>query len=142
MIVNSASAWALQLNKEVLLAGRPLNQAEIKIASAVGVNHPENIRLLELSEIPEPTFLGSDAFKIKAGLSSAYGAGLSVGYAVLIKTGMLSKRLLAHEFRHVYQFEICGSIESMTEKYLKELAYYGYLNAPMEVDAIKSSMHF
>ena len=47
----------------------------------------------------------------------------------------MTPRLLAHECRHVYPYEVAGSIEAFLLLYLEQIAEVGYERAPYEVDA-------
>lgn len=61
--------------------------------------------------------------------------GLTLGYGVYLRKGYMDDRLLSHEFRHVRQYEIAGSIAAFIDEYIRQIFQYGYLNAPYEVDA-------
>jgi hypothetical protein len=63
------------------------------------------------------------------------GHGLTLGYAIYVCRGKESLRLFSHECRHVYQYEQAGSIEAFLPIYLRQVAMFGYANAPYEVDA-------
>ncbi len=54
---------------------------------------------------------------------------------IYIAEGCLTARLLAHECRHVYQYEVAGSIEAFLPLYLKQIAEFTYKRAPYELDA-------
>lgn len=116
--------------------GRVLTESEIVLARRVGVLQPESVRLLECS----PSVLASDAMThscaSKLGINLSQIMGLCLGYAVLIRPGVMSSRLLAHELRHVAQFEQFGqSLDRFMRVYFSELEAYGYADAPMEIDA-------
>jgi hypothetical protein len=61
--------------------------------------------------------------------------GLTLGYGVYLRKGYVDDRLLSHEFRHVRQYEIAGSIAAFIDEYIRQIFQYGYLNSPYEVDA-------
>ncbi len=44
--------------------------------------------------------------------------------------------LVAHELKHVAQYESCDGFDGFLRKYLSEVNLYGYLEAPMEQEAI------
>jgi hypothetical protein len=50
-------------------------------------------------------------------------------------TGHVDPRLLRHEFRHVHQYEMAGSIIAFLPVYLGQIVQFGYRDAPLEVDA-------
>jgi hypothetical protein len=134
-----ACEWAKQQSELVQADGRPLNGGERDLAVKVGVLKPENVRLLSATWIPTPTepslkaaceqlnFLGPDAL------------GLTLGYSVILKKPNAWRRaLVAHELRHVAQYESFGSIEAFLAVYLPELLKYGYDDAPLERDAAEA----
>ena len=47
--------------------------------------------------------------------------------------------LLAHELRHVSQYERYPTIDAHLDVYLRELVRYGYALAPFEVDADRAA---
>jgi hypothetical protein len=49
--------------------------------------------------------------------------------------GYGTPRLISHEFRHVAQYEVAGSIEAFLPVYLAQIVEAGYEAAPFEVDA-------
>ena len=76
------------------------------------------------------------------GLLGPNMVGLTLGYAVLVCRGHeATPRLLSHEFRHVHQYEIAGSIAAFLPGYLHQIVAYGYANAPLEIDARNHELH-
>ena len=61
--------------------------------------------------------------------------GLTLGYSIFAVKGYLSRRLLSHECRHVYQYETYGSIAQFLPVYLDQIIAFGYEGAPLEQDA-------
>jgi hypothetical protein len=61
--------------------------------------------------------------------------GLTLGYAILICHGHMSRRLLSHECRHVAQYEQARSIAALLPAYLGSIVQDGYWNCPFEQDA-------
>jgi len=47
----------------------------------------------------------------------------------------MNARYLAHECRHVYQYEAVGSIAAFLAVYLEQIAKVGYWDAPFQQDA-------
>lgn len=141
-IISDASIWATQIVDHYQNSGRTLYKTETKIAHDVGVTHPHYIRVIEVEQVPEPSSNGLLALREGNGLLHSHSLGLTIGYSVFIKKGFASNHLLAHEFRHVYQFEQAGSVEKMIHNYLKEVLQFGYKNAPLEIDANNFSSAF
>ena len=66
--------------------------------------------------------------------------GLTLGYGIFIRTDSVEDpELIAHECRHVYQYEQQGSLQSYLEVYIPDLLKYGYKNSPLEMDAEKAA---
>jgi len=104
-------------------------------ARAVGVEHPERIRVLVVDAIPTPDdpLLASAAAAV--GFLGATTAGIALGYSILVRRGRLSRRLLSHECRHVMQFEGKASLSEFLSSYLNEIVTTGYDDCSFEVDA-------
>jgi hypothetical protein len=50
-------------------------------------------------------------------------------------------QLLAHECRHVAQYEMAGSVAAFLTVYLHQLVTVGYDNSPFEIDARAHEVH-
>jgi hypothetical protein len=129
-------AWAEKLSADGRVAGTPLTPAQIEIARGSGVREPASIRLVVVDRIPLPDEPALKAAALQVGLSPASAAGMTIGYAVVVRRGYEdSTRLLSHEFRHVAQYEASGGIRPFLAKHLADLAAFGYRDSPFEVDA-------
>ena len=133
-LLPKAIAWAESQAAEMQVAGTPLNAEGVRLARAVGVRHPELIRIAEVAGLPFPADPELRSAALQAGLLGP-GIGLTLGYAIYVVTGHLSNRLLSHECRHVRQYEAAGSIAAFLPVYLQQVVLYGYRMAPYEVDA-------
>jgi hypothetical protein len=60
---------------------------------------------------------------------------MTLGYGIVIVEGQMDLGLLSHECRHVYQVEIAGGLAAFLHEYLKQIADFGYDDAPYEIDA-------
>lgn len=131
-----AIVWAEFQSQHVLTFGTPLSSKGINLASSVGVQKPENIRVGVVETLPLPEDPELRKAAIQTGLLGPGMVGLTLGYAVLLCQGHdSSPRLLSHEFRHVYQYEVFGSIQQFLPVYLSQIVHFGYESAPLEVDA-------
>lgn len=131
-----AVEWAEAQSELVLGQGTPLDRAGLALASAVGVREPERIRLGVMPTVPFPDDPLLRAAAVEVGLMDPNTVGLTLGYAVVVVAGHESDLcLLAHEFRHVHQYELAGSIRAFLPPYLAEIVEFGYAAAPSEVDA-------
>jgi len=92
------------------------------------------VQVVDALPLPEDQELRDIA--TQTGLLGPGMIGLTLGYAVFVCRGHdASVRLLSHEFRHVYQYEVLGSIKLFLPVYLQQIAQFGYGDAPLEVDA-------
>lgn len=127
--------WAEERSEEILSGGVPLSREGLDIARAVGVLHPERIRIRLVSELPLPDDPELRYAALESGILGPGMVGLTLGHGIYICRDHQSSRLLAHECRHVHQYEIAGSIGTYLPQYLEQIAEFGYHDAPFEVDA-------
>lgn len=129
------AAWAAAHQRRVLRDGVALTPAEREVAAAVGVQSPERIRVMHVGRIPFPGGGVVDRLALRLGLPGPNVDGLTLGHAIYLRRRAATLRLLAHECRHVQQFEAAGSLRAFLADYLRQVARHGYDAAPMEVDA-------
>jgi hypothetical protein len=128
-------AWANAQSDHILRQGHPLNVAGLALAGRVGVAQPERIRILTVSAVPAPNDPELRQIAAEQNLIGPNTGGLTLGYGIFIVDGRLTSRLLAHECRHVYQYEVAGSIEAFLPLYLQQIAEFTYDCGPFEFDA-------
>jgi hypothetical protein len=129
------TAWAVWQRRRALQRGVPLTPRQRQVAAAVGVAHPERIRLRLVERVPIPAGRMVRRIAGRLALPSPDVDGLALGYALYIRDAALSMPLLAHECRHVQQCEAAGSLGSFLSAYLRQVAQHGYHDAPFEADA-------
>ncbi len=134
-ILPKAIAWAEAEATKAQRNGSSLDEKGIRLARAVGVQRPELVRVVEAAELPFPTDPDLSYIATQTGLLGPHMAGLTLGYAVFVRDGFRSARLISHECRHVHQYEVAGSISAFLPVYLGQIATFGYDRAPFEVDA-------
>jgi hypothetical protein len=129
-------AFVDESEREVLRHGRPLSAEETRIAHAVGIAHPELVRILVTDEFTRPRDrefillarrLGIDVDEEEKGRASGYGIQLRPQF-------QRSRRLLAHELTHVAQYERMGNA-ALVRQYFLELLTVGYERSPIEAAA-------
>jgi hypothetical protein len=135
IIVPIAVRWCERQQQTILVSGQALLPNEIDIAKYVGVSHHERIRIKLCDKIPGPPKWILSAVSKLIGVECSNFAGLTLGYGIFIRQDAFSHGLIAHEFRHVRQFEQAGSLASFLTRYITEFLTYGYWNAPLEVEA-------
>ena len=128
-------AWAHIHSQSAQQVGAALNEDLLDLARKVGVAHPQAIRIQMVDALPLPTEPTLRAAAVASGFSGPGLVGLTLGHSIFIVHGRASRRLLAHEFRHVHQYKALGSIEDFFRVYLPQVASLGYEAAPLEVDA-------
>ncbi|HUP96678.1 MAG TPA: DUF4157 domain-containing protein [Usitatibacter sp.] len=136
VIAALAADWAERYSAESLAQGRPLAMNEIELARRVGVREPGRIRIRVVSELPAPAEPMLVTAAARIGLTPQAASGMTLGHAVIVRRGSESDlRLLAHEFRHVAQYESRGGIRPFLAEHIPQLMQHGYENSPYEVDA-------
>ncbi|WP_333998116.1 hypothetical protein [Burkholderia cepacia] len=131
----AAVAWAEAEAARGIAQGAPLTPEQADDARKVGVAQPERIRVVIVERMPFPETPTLAAIARDTGLLSPGTIGLTLGHAVYVLRGQDTRRLLTHEFRHVHQYEVAGSIGAFLARYLQEIATVGYHDAPLEADA-------
>lgn len=131
-----AVAWAERQSALILSNGVTLGSRGIEIAREAGVAYASAVRVLIVPEIsgPDDSVL-SEANK-QVQLVGPHLAGLTFAHGIFIRSDHQgSAKTLAHELRHVHQYERLGSIAGFLAEYLPQIVEYGYDDAPLEVEA-------
>lgn len=134
-LLEPAIKWAEFRACEVQEKGQPLSHADLAVAMRVGVRRPDLIRMMIVDQVPLPDHPLLQEAALQTGLLGPNMIGLTLGYSVMVVRGNFGRRLLAHECRHVHQYENYGSIAEFLPVYLEQIATVGYHNAPFEKDA-------
>jgi hypothetical protein len=134
-LLPKAIEWAQDQEERARKTGISLPSGFVEVARRVGVNEPELVRLKIVDWLPQPDDPVLKAAADETGLLSPIMTGLTLGYAVFIIAGNEHIRLISHECRHVYQYEIYGGISGFLPIYLAQVVEHGYQNAPFEMDA-------
>jgi Domain of unknown function (DUF4157) len=135
-----AVAWAEEYSTLILHTGLPLSEPELALARLVGVQSAGRVRVLAVPLIPAPSEPTLAAACAQLQFLGPNTAGLTLGPGIFVKQGLESDRvLLAHELRHVAQYEQYPSIAAYLSVYIPELLRFGYAQAPMELDAQRAA---
>ncbi len=135
-LLPKAIAWAEEQQAGILGTGFSLSSEQAVMARGVGVAHPENIRIKLVDQLPLPQDPELAAAALQAELLGPDKTGLTLFYGIFIcHREYGSRNLIAHECRHVHQYEERGSIAAFLPEYLLQIVNVGYLNAPLEADA-------
>jgi len=136
LILPLAFSWAEAQSHYILQNGSRLETNQVDLAHRIGVKHPELIRIVIVNSIPTPQNPILKSVCARLNFLGPNTEGLTLHYGIFIKTESQGNvKLLAHEFRHVAQYERYGSIPSYLSVYIPELVEYGYSDAPFEIDA-------
>jgi len=135
-----ACSWAEEQSALILRTDYPLSEPALKLAWLVGVRRPEVVRVLVVPSIPAPTEPSLQAACAQLQFLGPDTAGLTLGSGIFVRQDSEHDRpLLAHELRHVAQYEQHPSIAAYLSVYIPELIQFGYANAPMERDAQRAA---
>ena len=128
-------AWAEAQVAEATSKGTPLDEDGLALARKMGVEYPELVRVWIRDELPTPDHPVLVKINEVVRLISPHMAGLTLGHTIIIRNGCATRPLLAHELRHVHQYEQEGSIAAFLSAYLRQILAVGYSDAPFEKDA-------
>jgi hypothetical protein len=131
--------WAMTTSADGAIIGVTLGAPGVALATKVGVSSPERIRVVSVDHLPQPTHPLLRQAASQVGLLN--GTGLTLGHTIFLCRGDPRAQLLAHECRHVAQYEMAGSIAAFLAVYLQQLITVGYANAPYEIDARAHEVH-
>lgn len=137
MLLRLAAAWATEQEKEILREGVSLSEGEIADARAIGVQEPNQVRLLRIETIPRPSQPQLKATCEAIDFLTPATRGLTLGHGIFIRSDCWRDRLLiVHELAHVAQYEKMGGILPFLRRYLYECLTLGYSASPLEQEAI------
>jgi len=135
-----ACSWAEEQSALILRTGCTLSEPALKFARLVGVQRPALVRVLVVPSIPAPTEPALQAACAQLQFLGPDTAGLTLGSGIFVRQDSdRDSQLLAHELRHVAQYEQYPSIKAYLSVYIPELIQFGYANAPMELDAQRAA---
>jgi hypothetical protein len=98
-----------------------------------------------MPEVPFPEEADLRAAAQAVGLTTSERCGLTLGHGIVVRQDYANdEKLIAHQLRHVAQYDRCGSISAFLRRYLFEVNEISrYPETPMEQDAIAFvELHF
>ena len=135
MLLPLAVTWATEQEQRIL-GGVPLSEKEVADARAIGIQNPDQVRLLQVETIPRPSQPQLKAACDAIDFLTPATRGLTLGYGIFIRSDCSADRLLlVHELAHVAQYERMGGILPFLRRYLFECLTIGYAAAPLELEA-------
>jgi hypothetical protein len=133
-----AVAWAEEQERRILTKGVALTAAQRADARAMGVAHPERVRLLEVVAISRPAHPVLRAAAESAHIINPFTRGLTLRYGIYLRADESSDRqLIAHELVHTGQYERMGGFLPFLRLYIYECLTVGYEASQMEQEAIQ-----
>lgn len=142
-LLPKAIEWAEKQQSYILSSGFELSADQLSIARGVGVVRPEEIRVKLVERLPSPGDPELAQAVLQTGLLGPNMVGITFFYGIYIcERAFHSRNLIAHECRHVYQYEQKGSIISFLQEYLLEIVTHGYARAPLEQDAQRAAAKY
>jgi hypothetical protein len=129
----SFTRWADDQERRILKDGTPLDARSLEFAGDLGIQRPEEVRVLRLDRIPLP--VPPIAVKLAAACSLPVFApgGMAVGKGIYLLNGQ--DESLPHELVHVLQYERMGGIGPFMRAYILQCLTVGYAEAELEQEA-------
>jgi hypothetical protein len=139
-LLSLAVTWAQAQERRILESGIALTAAQASDAHAMGVAHPERVRLLPVVAISRPEHPLLRAAAETAHIINPFTRGLTLRYGIYLRADEASDRfLIAHELAHTAQYERLGGFLPFLRQYLHECLTIGYYASPMEHEAIQKA---
>ncbi|MGD0208156.1 MAG: hypothetical protein ABSC89_11160 [Verrucomicrobiota bacterium] len=138
-LLGRATDWAERESAQILARGAPLSPAGLVLAQKVGVRCPEKIRIAIVPAVPFPEDPVLRAIAREKKMIAEDTGGMTLFYGIFIRDDQKQRKdIWPHEYRHVAQYECCGSIRTFLSFYLREVIHFEYGPGPFEVDARKA----
>lgn len=137
-----AAAWAQEQESLILRNGEPLTDELMDYARELKITRPEKVRLLSVDSIPTPS---NPLLREAAEITQLLGPqtiGLSLRYGIFIRSDCpneMRPEIIVHELVHTSQYEKLGGILPFLQQYLLECITIGYLNSPLEEEAVMTA---
>lgn len=142
-LLEAYCAWAEEQERRILRSGAALDAQGMRDARAIGVKHPERVRILETAAMPSPEHTLFVTAVGRRRLIPPETEALTLGYGIYLHASHRGSRsLVAHELKHVAQQEALGGLRPFYRKYLAECFTHGYPNGPMEREAMRVEEEF
>ncbi len=141
-LIPRVAAWAQRqehfiLNHSNALA---LNEFGLGLARRAGVIRPEAVRILPVPKILHPEEDDLRQASLEFGVITPATIGLTLGHGIYVRQDCQQQgKLIAHELKHVAQYEQYGGFIGFLQQYLVEVNNHGYPVAPMEREAVAFS---
>lgn len=136
LLLPAACAWAARQERIGLRDGVALSAPQLADAVRVGIEHPRQVRLCAVKNIPFPLHPMLRRAAEKTRIISPGTIGLTLRYGIFIRADYWGeRRLIVHELAHTVQYERHGGFEPFLQQYLHECLTIGYPFGPLEQEA-------
>jgi len=132
--------WLAEVSVHIEREGTALSDEHAAIAEQLGIEAVERIRVLVVDELPRPMHY---PLLYEEGVSKRlWGPGIEdraqvFGYGIAVTAAALSDPgTMAQELMHIKQIERFGSLGAFVAEYLRQIEEHGYLEAPLEREAV------
>jgi hypothetical protein len=134
-IVPLVLEWVMSVERDLKAGSRTLTADEKSDAIALGITHPDAVRVAIVDHLPEPSpelkHLAQQLRILTPGTLS-----LSFGRLIVIKKDAPDiHQLVLHGLVHALQTERCGGVQAFLTEYFKQCLNDGHENCAMEVEA-------
>lgn len=130
-----AIKWAEDHSDRIKEEGISLTKEQIELAKEMGVTSPEKIKILHVDKLPLPEHEQLNQAATQIGFLRDEMPGLTLGHSIYLRKDSFTRQFLSRELRHVYQYEVFGSIPGFLVEYLKQIVLVGYENSLLVQDA-------
>lgn len=135
--------WVCKQEAAILREGRPLQEWELDWAKGVGVQCPDEVRVLPVPRVPTPGLAISQMLHKLFGFLFESPSGMAVNYGIYLEASQATNpSLLVHELTHVAQFERLGGVREFLREYLTQCVRDGYWESDMEQEARRAAAPF
>lgn len=138
--------WVVSIEAEGQERGSPLTPAQREMATEIGIERPDKVRLVLVDAVPFPT---EDAAMREIGEKLGFiGPGVvnnaqAFGYTIWVRDGfVLDRPGLAHELVHVWQIERSADFAAYLQEYMGQLRRHGHEDMPLEIEAYAANLKY
>jgi hypothetical protein len=130
-----AGAWIDEAEAQWAGAGTPLGEVGRAVARQAGVREIDRVRVRRVPTMPEPSHPRLRRAMVESGFLLHTAHGLALDHAIALREDAPTDiALLAHELKHVEQYERLGR-EGFLRLYITECLSFGYAHSPLEREA-------
>jgi len=129
-VLPKAIAWGVSQYELIMRSGSPLDDLQFAIARKKhGIVHPERIRIVEVSSLPQPEDPELLEVALDSGLFGSSMVGMAISYGIYVCRGYAGCEMLSYVFRQVRQYEDAGSISGYLRRELEYVENVEYGDA-------------